>query len=41
MPNPMNDTLFLRDLTPDPINNYPNPGGALAFKQVLEEEPCF
>lgn len=38
LPNPMNDTLYLRDFTPNHINNFPNSGKAEVFKQILEEE---
>ena len=38
LPNPMNDTLFMRDFTPSFIDGYPNSGKADQFKQVLETE---
>ncbi len=38
LPNPMNDTLFIRDFTPDFIEGYPNAGQAPVFKQVLDTE---
>ena len=38
LPNPMNDTLFMRDFTPSFISGYPNSGKADQFKQVLETE---
>ncbi|MEM0942155.1 MAG: hypothetical protein AAGI25_20540 [Bacteroidota bacterium] len=37
-PNPMNDTLFMRDFTPTPIHGFPNSGRAKEFKQILELE---
>ena len=38
LPNPMNDTLFMRDFIPDFIEDYPNSGRATQFKQILETE---
>jgi predicted alpha/beta superfamily hydrolase len=38
LPNPMNDTLFMRDFTPGFIEDYPNSGRATEFKQILERE---
>ncbi len=38
LPNPMNDTLFMRDFTPALIDGYPNSGGADEFKRILEIE---
>ncbi len=38
LPNPMNDTLFMRDFTPGFVEGFPNSGKAREFKQVLETE---
>ncbi|MBT32441.1 MAG: hypothetical protein CMO01_22485 [Thalassobius sp.] len=38
LPNPMNDTLFMRDFTPTTIKNFPNSGKAGDFKKELEQE---
>ena len=38
LPNPTNDTLFMRDFTPSSIKGYPNSGKAGQFKLILETE---
>lgn len=38
LPNPMNDTLFMRDFTPALIDGYPRSGRANEFKQILETD---
>ena len=38
LPNPMNDTLFIRDFTSASLEGYPNSGRANEFKQILEIE---
>ena len=37
-PNPMNDTIFIRDFTPSHISGFPNSGKADDFKQILDTE---